>query len=244
MTLNHLLQTIQPGLLDSALAPIRARLESLLKTEHLGSGEAQKRIRILSMAARSRRVHHFQTVAAAVLRRKRLVIDYYNRDRDETSTREISPQRLVHYRDNWYLDAGATAGRACASSPSNASASADASEQAAKAVPEATLNKELASAYGIFAGKPPPPPCCASPPSAPAGSPMKPGTPSSRAAGCRRPLRASIPYGDRQGAHHGHPQIRAGCGSRSHRKSCEPPSRSSLKRLRANTEAGKRRAQV
>lgn len=57
------------------------------------------------MAARAKDMRHFQIVAGAVLQRKRLTIQYYNRDRSQTSEREISPQRLTHYRDNWYLDA-------------------------------------------------------------------------------------------------------------------------------------------
>jgi predicted DNA-binding transcriptional regulator YafY len=39
------------------------------------------------------------------LRRQRLVIRYHARTTDEGSERELSPQRLIHYRDNWYLDA-------------------------------------------------------------------------------------------------------------------------------------------
>ncbi len=163
ITLNHLLQTLQPGLLDGALAPIRARLDALLKTEHLGAGEAQKRIRILAMAARAQdanassnrpALRHFQTIAAAVLQRKRLAIHYYNRERDETRPRQISPQRLVHYRDNWYLDAWCHDKKALRIFAVECIRQADPLAQPAKAVLEATLNKELASAYGIFAGTP------------------------------------------------------------------------------------------
>jgi proteasome accessory factor C len=154
ITLHHLLQTLQPGLLDAALAPIRTRLDALLKTEHLGSGEAQKRIRILAMAARAQHLRHFQTIAAAVLQRTRLTLHYYNRDRDQTSQRQISPQRLTHYRDNWYLDAWCHQKKALRSFAVECIRQAEPLAKPAKAVAEATLNKELASAYGIFAGKP------------------------------------------------------------------------------------------
>jgi predicted DNA-binding transcriptional regulator YafY len=163
VTLNHLLQTLQPGLLDDALAPIRARLDALLKTEHLGAGEAQHRIRILAMAARAQDANassnrpgqrHFQTVAAAVLQRTRINIHYYNRERDETSTREISPQRLTHYRDNWYLDAWCHDKKALRIFAVECIRSVEPLTKRAKAVTESALNKELASAYGIFAGKP------------------------------------------------------------------------------------------
>jgi predicted DNA-binding transcriptional regulator YafY len=154
LALQSLLAKLQPGLLDEQLAPFKTRLEKIIGAEHLGSGEAQKRIRILSMAARSKEMQHFQTVAGAVLQRKRLVIDYYNRDRDETSTREVSPQRLTHYRDNWYLDAWCHGKKGLRIFAVECIRRADALNKPAKAIPEATLNKELASAYGIFAGTP------------------------------------------------------------------------------------------
>jgi predicted DNA-binding transcriptional regulator YafY len=39
------------------------------------------------------------------MERQRLVIRYRARSNGANSQREISPQRLTHYRDNWYLDA-------------------------------------------------------------------------------------------------------------------------------------------
>jgi len=154
VSLNHLLQTLQPGLLDELLAPIRARLQGILQTEHLGGGEAQKRIRILAMAARVGNMRHFQTAAGAVLQRKRLSIEYYNRERDQTGLREISPQRLTHYRDNWYLDAWCHEKKALRIFAVECIRHATVLSKTARNVPDATLDRELASAYGIFAGLP------------------------------------------------------------------------------------------
>ena len=154
VSLNHLLKTLQPGLLDHLLAPIRARLERILQTEHLGGGEAQRRIRVLAMAARTREMRHFQTVAGAVLQRQRLYIRYYNRDRDQVSTREISPQRLTHYRDNWYLDAWCHEKKALRIFAVECIREATVLTKMAKSLPDAALDRELASAYGIFAGQP------------------------------------------------------------------------------------------
>jgi predicted DNA-binding transcriptional regulator YafY len=154
VTLNQLLQTLQPGLLDDHLAPLKSRVEQILATEHLGSGEASKRIRILSMASRGRDMKHFQTVAGAVLQRKRLRVAYYNRERDETGTREVSPQRLTHYRDNWYLDAWCHLKKDLRIFSVECIRAAEQINKPAKAVAESTLDKTLSSAYGIFAGKP------------------------------------------------------------------------------------------
>jgi proteasome accessory factor C len=48
---------------------------------------------------------YFATIAGALAARRRLHLHYYHRDRDSTDERVVSPQRLSHYRDNWYLDA-------------------------------------------------------------------------------------------------------------------------------------------
>ena len=154
VTLNQLLRNLQPGLLDDHLRPLQNRLHQLLGAAHLGAGEAPARIRILAMASRAKDPRHFQTVAGAVLQRKRLVIDYYNRDRDETSQRTVSPQRLAHYRDNWYLDAWCHHKKALRIFAVESIRHADALNKPAKAIPNTTLDKELGSAYGIFAGKP------------------------------------------------------------------------------------------
>ncbi len=153
VTLKHLLDHLEPGLLDDHLRPLQARIDQLLASRHLGAGEAG-RIRLLRMAGRHKNPHHFQIVAGAVLQRKRLVIDYYNRERDETGRREISPQRLAHYRDNWYLDAWCHQKKGLRIFAVECIRSVDPLTKAAKRVSESTLDRELASAYGIFAGKP------------------------------------------------------------------------------------------
>jgi proteasome accessory factor C len=154
VTLKHLLANLEPGLLDDHLRPLQTRIDKLLDSNHLGAGEAAQRIRILAAAARQKNLRHFQTIAGAVLQRRRLKIDYYNRERDETSTREISPQRLAHYRDNWYLDAWCHNKKGLRIFAVECIRAAMPLDNAAKAIAESTLNRELASAYGIFAGLP------------------------------------------------------------------------------------------
>jgi predicted DNA-binding transcriptional regulator YafY len=153
VTLKHLIDHLEPGLLDEHLRPLQARIDQLLASRHLGAGEAG-RIRLLSIAARHKNPRYFQIVAGAVLQRKRLVIDYYNRERDETSRREISPQRLAHYRDNWYLDAWCHQKKAVRIFAVECIRSVVASEKTARTVGETTLDRELGSAYGIFGGMP------------------------------------------------------------------------------------------
>lgn len=154
VTLKHLLASLEPGLLDDHLRPLQSRIDKLLASQHLGAGEAAQRIRLLSIASRRKNPRHFQTIAGAVLQRQRLRIDYYARDRDTTSSREISPQRLAHYRDNWYLDAWCHDKKGLRIFAIECIRAVEPLSKPAKSIAEATLNRELASSYGIFAGQP------------------------------------------------------------------------------------------
>ena len=100
-----------------------------------------------------RRVRGFQAVGSALLRRRRLQIGYHGRGRDQTRDREVSPQRLVHYRDNWYLDAWCHAARGLRSFAVDAVRGASVLDKTAIDVNEAELNAVLGAGYGIYAGK-------------------------------------------------------------------------------------------
>lgn len=152
LTLQQLLATFQPGLLDDALAPLRSRLDDILKSQGLSVDNAE-RLRLLRAAARPPG-KHFATVAAAVLQRQRLQIEYLSRATQQTSTREISPQRLTHYRDNWYLDAWCHRSNGLRTFALDCVQRAEVLDAAAEDVPGEQLNTELSGSYGIFSGAP------------------------------------------------------------------------------------------
>ncbi len=105
LTMEHLLENLTPGLLEPHIGPLRARIRTLMGSSARAPEEITDRIRVLPLASRRLALRCFEEVATAVLSRKRLWIRHYSRNRDEHTEREVSPQRLVHYRDNWYLDA-------------------------------------------------------------------------------------------------------------------------------------------
>ncbi|SFI21958.1 YafY family protein [Nitrosomonas sp. Nm34] len=154
LTVQQLLQQTQPGLLDDYLKPIKNRLEKILTTVQLNKDEIAKRIRILRMTARNAASEHFQSVASALLQRKRLHIHYHGRSDDQTSQREVSPQRLTHYRDNWYLDAYCHKRNALRSFAVDRIRVCHPLDQVALEFDEIELDAHFASSYGIFAGQP------------------------------------------------------------------------------------------
>jgi predicted DNA-binding transcriptional regulator YafY len=153
LTMYQMLSNLGNGLLTPHIQPLLARLNALLDSQADSAEEVRKRIRLLHMAARTERPEHFEAVASATIRRRRLKIAYHARSSNEVTEREISPQRLVHYRDNWYLDGWCHLREGLRSFSLDAIRSAGILERKAKPVAEQTLNEVLASSYGIFSGK-------------------------------------------------------------------------------------------
>ena len=152
LTMSAMLDDLQPGLLAGHVAPLRARLEMLLEEGHVEAGEVRKRVRLLRQAARPLATPVFEAVAAATLRRRRLHMLYGARSSGQTTERTVSPQRLVLYRDNWYLDAWCHLRDGLRKFAIDAIQDADVRDDKAKAVDLRIVERELASGYGIFGG--------------------------------------------------------------------------------------------
>jgi Predicted transcriptional regulator len=152
LSMDRLLGDLQPGVLSELIGPLRTRLRQLLESGHHGSDDISRRIRILAVGARKVEPAHFRALSTALLSRRRLRIRHRRRQQNETLEREVSPQRLVHYRDNWYLDAWCHKRQALRTFGVDAIESAMVTEKPAKDVADETLDRQLASGYGIFAG--------------------------------------------------------------------------------------------
>src|SRR5438067_10439005 len=153
LTTLRMLGDVQPGMLDGQIEPLRARLRAILGTGDHSWEEVEKRIRIFQPERRAGDPKHFGIAATAVLRRAKLWIRHFNRTRGEETEREVSPQRLVHYRDNWYLDAWCHLRNDLRSFAVDAIRDARLLDAKAKQVPDAELDEHLGAGYGIFAGR-------------------------------------------------------------------------------------------
>ena len=154
LTMEHLLSSLQPGLLEPHIEPLRSRIRRLLDTGDHPAEEVTRRIRVLHMAARQADSEVFGVISHALLRRQRLELEHLNRRTGEVTRRTVSPQRLAHYRDNWYLDSWCHLRKGLRSFAVDAIQAAELVEQSkAKDVTEAELEKVLGTGYGIFAGE-------------------------------------------------------------------------------------------
>ena len=154
LTMQHLLANLDTGgLLGPHIQPLLARLSALLGSAASPAEEIQKRIFVLNVGNREFHLEHFQTVGSALLNRKRLQIDYFAKGKGELSQREVSPQRLVYYRNNWYLDAWCHLREDIRAFALDSIRRAEILEKKAKAVPAKSLDAVLGAGYGIFSGK-------------------------------------------------------------------------------------------
>ena len=90
-----------------------------------------------------------------MLERKQLAFDYRARSTDEKTRRTVSPQRITHYRDNWYLDAWDHDREALRSfSVDRISAARMLDARGARHRRRASSTNTWPRSYGIFSGPP------------------------------------------------------------------------------------------
>lgn len=152
VSLQQLLEQLQPGLLGPKLSPIRQRLHDLMKQKGLDSQDAAKRIKILYAGKRSVQPEFFETLAAATLSRHQIAIDHYSRQNGKSQERVLSPQKLVHYRDNWYLLAWCHTRHALRSFSVDAIQTVKTLSDVAHEVEPTLLDAAIGEGYGIFGG--------------------------------------------------------------------------------------------
>jgi proteasome accessory factor C len=150
--MQRLLKDAGGGLLEEHMGPLSRRLNELTRHQRLNLGEAASRLRFPSIGARPAG-KAFELVTSATLQRKKVWIEYHARSDDRRSERTISPQRVVHYRETWYLDAWDEARNDLRSFSIDRILRATMLDEQAFDVPDEELDEHFASAYGIFGGK-------------------------------------------------------------------------------------------
>lgn len=153
LTIQNMITELEPSLLGPKLQPLQERMADLLASEGLDSASLTKRVRAVHAGKRKLELKCFQSLAQATLERKKVKVQHYNRQRDETTERDISPQQLVHYRDNWYVDAWCHLRNKLQSFSVDAITNCDILEETAKEVSQKEIKVIMQSGYGIFGGE-------------------------------------------------------------------------------------------
>ncbi len=154
MTIQSMIEQLDPGLLGPKLRPLRKRLDDILSNQGLDPQQLTQRIRAVSAGKRRLPLAAFEVIAKATFERKKVQIRHHNRLTGETLQRAISPQQLIHYRDNWYIDAWCHLRGGVRSFSVDAIEAAEIQTESAKDIDLEAMRKYLDAGYGIFAGPP------------------------------------------------------------------------------------------
>lgn len=154
LLMKDFLEQLDSRVLSEALGPAVRKIEMLIGTGRVRQKDFRTRFRVL--AARHRPVNEqvFRIVSTAAVQRRRLRLVYFSRSRGEILNREVSPQRLIWYNANWYLDAWCHLREDFRSFALDAIRGAEILAERALDYPQETLDARLGAGYGIFAGKP------------------------------------------------------------------------------------------
>lgn len=153
LTMHQLLAGLDDdGVLSRHLAPMMDRLQGMLGADEGEARELMRRVKVISTARRRVPSRHFELLGSALVQRKRVWLRYFKRSDRSTSEREVSPQRLVNYRNTWYLDAWCHASEGLRRFALDAVQEARALEAKARHVAVKELEAELDAGYGIYGG--------------------------------------------------------------------------------------------
>ena len=149
----RLLEELDP---HQQLAPkLRLVLERLTASlpKDAWQGDWMDRIRLFMPGRREVSSQIFDSVAAAVLQRRRLKIRYFTRSRAVHSEREVSPQRLI-FQKAWYVDAHCHKVNGLRRFSLDAIESASVLDTSTLDINLSKLEQMFDGTYGAFAGEP------------------------------------------------------------------------------------------
>lgn len=154
LLMRDFVEQLDSRVLAEALAPALRKIESLLGAGKVRQKDIRRRFRMIQARHRPVDDQIFRIVSTGVLRRKRLALVYFSRSRGEIMNRDVSPQRLIWYNSNWYLDAWCHLREDFRSFSLDAIRGATLLGDRAVDYPQEVLDARLGAGYGIFAGEP------------------------------------------------------------------------------------------
>ena len=152
--MQHLLSQMDKGsLIGPHIAPLTSIIDGILGQEETPAKELRKRLKVFGASARKTSIENFEEIGGALLKRHRLQISHYSRSNDTLTDREISPQRLIFYKGNWYLDAYCHLRNDLRSFSVDGIRSAAVVFKKCNEISDKQLNDYFSESYGIFSGK-------------------------------------------------------------------------------------------
>ena len=151
--MQHLLSQMDKGsLIGPHIAPLTSIIDGILGQDETPGKELRKRLKVFGVSTRTSSLESFEEIGGALLKRHRLQIKHYSRSNDKETDREVSPQRLIFYKGNWYLDAYCHLRNDLRSFSVDGIRSVAIVYKKCNEVSDKQLNDYFSEGYGIFSG--------------------------------------------------------------------------------------------
>ncbi len=153
LMIHELASHIGPGLLTEHLQPLITRVTLMLSAAEDTPEDVRARVRLLNSASKRSGSPHFEAVARAAVKRRRLKLLYFTRSRNDRSERVVSPQVIVHYKENWYLVAWCHKAEGLRMFALDAIEDAVLLKEPAKSVAKKLIEEIVGRDFGIYSGE-------------------------------------------------------------------------------------------
>ena len=158
LLIEQIINNLEPGFLKDDTESLKQHLATIRK-KFGGNGSKHKmdgkRIRMINIGKRKGNIKHLTLATQAVLQGRKVSIRYDSRsgEKSESSRRLLSPQRLTHYRDNWYLDAWCHGKQALRTFALDRIMALHVRKEAARKISQKALDAYYTQTFGIFGGE-------------------------------------------------------------------------------------------
>lgn len=146
-----ILKGFESAALSDSLKPIETTIHKLLRSLNVDATAFASHVKALPIGNRRVNTKIFNKVAEAALHRKQITLQYSSYSHKQTQ-RTVSPQNILYYRDNWYLDAYCHLRNELRTFSIARIETAELTKHTATQCEPDALAQHFASSYGIFAG--------------------------------------------------------------------------------------------
>lgn len=151
-TIQYILTQFEPHLFNSKLKPLKAKIEFMLNDIGLTESDVISRLKFLYSRKRTLDYNIFESLLNATFNRKKLSISYAESKTKINIQRSISPQQLIYYKDNWYVDAWCHYRNDVRTFAIDAIQSCSVTNEQARELNVTEIKKIFRVDYGIFIG--------------------------------------------------------------------------------------------
>lgn len=151
LLLLEMLNRYSNGLINEELDGISQQIKNLLQARGIAYDQLQDKIRILPQGQRALADSRLYHCVNSLMNAQRVNLNYKDFN-GNPSQRAVSPQRLIYYRDNWYLDAYCHLRGELRSFALARITTLETSATTAKAISPEQLDEHFRDGYGVFAG--------------------------------------------------------------------------------------------